>query len=86
MPDKLEKKVVAEKKKLAREKQVLLDDMFNDLYSKRTRIYKLNFFRGVFFGLGTFLGGTVVIAIIVWVLSNFVDWPLINKLVEALQR
>ncbi len=86
MPEKLEKKVAKEKKKLASEKQVYLEDMFNDLYSKRLRIYKLNFFRGVFFGLGTFLGGTVVIAAIIWILSNFVDWPLIERLVETLQR
>jgi len=81
-----EKKVAKEKKKLANEKQVYLEDMFNDLYSKRLRIYKLNFFRGIFFGVGTFLGGTVVVAMLIWILSNFVDWPLIEKLVEALQR
>ena len=51
-------------KKLAQEdltaEEQILDDIFYDLYRNRGRVYKVNFFRGIFFGLGTFLGGTVV--------------------------
>ena len=86
MPKAPEKKVASEQKRLENERQVFLDDMFNDIYKKRRRIYGVNFFRGVFFGLGTFLGGTVVVAFLVWFLSSFVDWPMVDKIIEALQR
>ncbi len=35
----------------------------------------MNFVRGVFFGFGSVLGGTIVIAIVVWVLSLLADIP-----------
>jgi hypothetical protein len=86
MTEKLEKKIATEEKRLSDERKVFLDDMFNDLYRNRRRIYGLNFFRGVFFGLGTFLGGTVVVAFLIWLLSRFIDWPFVERLVETLQR
>ena len=46
-----------------------LEELFYDFNRSRIKIYKLNFVRGIFFGLGSVLGGTVVIAILVWILS-----------------
>lgn len=46
-----------------------LEDGFNDFYAHRGRVYKVNFIRGIFFGLGSILGGTIVIAILVAILS-----------------
>lgn len=86
MPKKLEKKIETEEKRLENERKAFLEEMFNDIYSERRRIYGVNFFRGLFFGLGTFLGGTVVVALLVWLLSRFVDWPFVEKIIEALQR
>ncbi|MBR1801943.1 hypothetical protein IJ768_01790 [Candidatus Saccharibacteria bacterium] len=77
-------------KKLAQEdltaEEQILDDIFYDLYRNRGRVYKVNFFRGIFFGLGTFLGGTVVVAIVVFILTwisshlphnvTIIDWLL----------
>jgi hypothetical protein len=42
-------------------RRTIIEEMFNDYYKKRRSIYVTNFFRGIFFGLGTFLGGTIVI-------------------------
>lgn len=53
----------------------ILQDLFYDFYLHRGRIYRVNFIRGIFFGLGTFLGGTVIIAIIVAILSYLVTIP-----------
>lgn len=86
MPKKLENKIETEEKRLEVERKAFLEEMFNDIYSERRRIYGVNFFRGLFFGLGTFLGGTVVVALLVWLLSRFVDWPFVEKIIEALQR
>jgi len=53
----------------------LLEELFNDFYDDRRNIYKMNFFRGIFFGLGSVLGATVVVGLVVWGLSFFVDIP-----------
>ena len=50
-------------------RQSALEDLFNDFNRNRFSVYKMNFFRGIFFGLGSVLGGTVVIAILVWLLN-----------------
>lgn len=66
-------------------RRALLEELFNDLYNDRRNIYLMNFVRGIFFGLGTFLGGTIVIAGIVWALSLFVNIPGIGDTVQKAQ-
>ena len=56
-------------------KMAILDDAFQDFHKRRWRIYKLNFVRGLFFGIGSVLGGTVLIAGLIWLLSLLVDLP-----------
>ena len=48
----------------------MLEDGFSDFYTHRSRVYKVNFVRGIFFGLGSVLGGTIVIAAIVAIFSG----------------
>ena len=55
--------------------EAILDNLFYDIYKNRGRIYHVNFWRGVFFGLGSILGGTIVIAILVALLSLLVQIP-----------
>lgn len=64
----------------------MLEDLFYDLYRNRGSVYKVNFFRGIFFGLGTFLGGTVIVALVIFLLTwissllpanlSIIDWLL----------
>lgn len=77
--DKLSEEAVA----VAREQ--LLHDITDDFYNQRKRVYRVNFLRGIFFGLGSALGGTLVLATIAWVLSWFVNWPLVEQIVDALK-
>lgn len=67
-------------------KRVVLEELFNDLYDNRGRIYKLNFIRGILFGAGSALGGTIVIAFVVWILSLFVNVPLIGDTFKNAQQ
>lgn len=78
------KKQKADMEKGARES--LQEEWFNDYYQSRVKVYRMNFFRGIFFGLGSVIGGTVVIAIIIWILSFFVDFPLIGDLLKRLEE
>lgn len=64
----------------------MAEELFYDLYKDRKRIYKINFFRGIFFGVGSALGGTIVLAIVVWVLSLFVNFPVVGEVFEDAQH
>ena len=50
-------------------RETVLEDLFNDFNRSRFKVYRMNFIRGIFFGLGSVIGGTVVIALLVWLLS-----------------
>lgn len=52
----------------------ILEDLFYDFNSSKGQVYRVNFFRGIFFGLGTVLGGTVLVALMIWSLGQFAQW------------
>lgn len=74
-----------------RARRKIIEELFYDFYSSRSKVYMMNFFRGLFFGLGTIIGGTVVVAIIIWVLGQFAGWfpfigEYINQVINAMQQ
>jgi hypothetical protein len=66
-------------------RRAVIEELFNDMYEDRRNIYLMNFIRGIFFGLGSVLGGTIVIAFIVWILSFFVQIPFIGPSLQEAQ-
>lgn len=56
-------------------RKAILEDLFYDFHKNRRQVYLMNFFRGIFFGVGSVLGGTIIIAIIVGLLGLLVDIP-----------
>lgn len=66
-------------------RESLIEDLFYDFHRSRKQVYWMNFVRGIFFGLGSVLGGTVLIALVVWLLSFAVDWPWVGDTVEQVQ-
>lgn len=67
-------------------RQAILEDLFYDFNRSRAQVYKMNFIRGIFMGVGTVIGGTVVIALIAWILSFFVDLPGVGNSIEQVQQ
>jgi hypothetical protein len=67
-------------------RQAILEDLFYDFNRSRAQVYKMNFFRGIFMGVGTVIGGTVVIALLAWMLSFFINIPGIGNQVEQIQQ
>ncbi len=59
-------------------RRAMMEELFNDYYKRRIWVYRMNFVRGLFFGLGSVLGGTIVVALVVWILSFFVNIPWIG--------
>jgi len=64
----------------------IIEELFMDFNRSRADVYKINFVRGIFFGLGSVLGGTIVVAIFIWLLSLFVDLPGIGNGIQQLQQ
>lgn len=64
----------------------LLEDLFYDFNRNKVQIYKVNFVRGIFFGLGTVIGGTFIVAIALWLMSFFIDIPGIGHSIEQIQQ
>lgn len=56
-------------------RKALLEELFYDFHKSRAQVYKTNFFRGLYFGVGSVLGATVVIGLVIWLLSRLVDLP-----------
>jgi hypothetical protein len=56
-------------------RRAVLEDLFYDFHSSRAQVYKMNFFRGIFLGFGTVIGGTLVVALLIWILSLLAHVP-----------
>jgi uncharacterized protein DUF5665 len=67
-------------------RKAVLEDLFYDFHRSRVEVYKMNFFRGIFMGVGTVIGGTVVIALLAWILSLFVNVPGVGGQIEQVQQ
>ncbi|MNQ97882.1 hypothetical protein D3C85_1135490 [compost metagenome] len=64
----------------------LIEELFYDFHKSRKQVYLMNFIRGLFFGLGSVLGGTILVAIAIWIISQFVDWPGVGDYFESLRN
>lgn len=47
----------------------LIEELFYDFNRSRSQVYVMNFVRGILFGAGSVIGGTVVIGLLIWILS-----------------
>jgi hypothetical protein len=56
-------------------RKTVLEELFYDFNRSRAEVYKMNFFRGIFFGFGSVLGGTIVVALLLALLTLLVDVP-----------
>ncbi len=56
-------------------RKAVLEELFYDMNSSRLDIYKVNFVRGIFFGFGSVVGGSILVVISVILLTTLVDLP-----------
>ncbi len=56
-------------------RRAIIEDLFFDFNKSKADIFWMNFFRGIFFGVGSVLGGTLVIALVLSLLSLLADIP-----------
>ncbi len=63
-----------------------LESIFEGGYINHWRVYKINLIRGIFFGLGTVIGSTIFIALVIWFLSFFAEIKIIGDLAETIRN
>ncbi|MCL2038259.1 DUF5665 domain-containing protein [Candidatus Saccharibacteria bacterium] len=67
-------------------------ELFETVYmTRKWHIFGMNFLRGIAFGLGTFIGGTIVVALVVWILTRTVDifpwaYDFVERMLDTLGR
>jgi hypothetical protein len=66
--------------------QAFLEDLYDNYYSRRREIYMMNLIRGIFFGFGGVIGGTLVVALLLWLLSVLQYVPFLDGITEAAQQ
>lgn len=60
----------------------MLEDVVASGSTNHKRLIWTNFVKGLAYGLGIFLAGTLVVAIVIWILNLFNNVPLIGPLVQ----
>lgn len=55
-------------------------------YTSKRRLIGISFLKGLAYGLGAFIGGTIVIALLLWVLGLFDSVPLLDGVVESIKN
>lgn len=64
----------------------MLVSIYESGYIDHKQAYKMSFLKGVAGGLGSVIGATIVVALIIWILSLFHNVPLIGQIVENVRH
>ena len=86
---KVAKKIKEDNERGAREQ--VIEELFYDFNRSKPQIYWVNFQRGIFFGIGSVIGGALIIVISAMLLSLFVDLPggvgdFVQNVLDAMNR
>jgi hypothetical protein len=80
MKDKPDKKQTADYEKIGR----MIEEIVATNYSNKWRFFGFTFLKGVVYGLGIFIGGTIVVALVIWLITQFNDAPIIGPFLDKL--
>ncbi len=91
MFQKLKKALYMEKKQMSEKELLELGKQLQDFYElggyvNKWKALKFTALKGMAQGFGIFLGGTVVVALVAWILGAFDQVPLVKSVVEAFER
>ncbi|CAN5451302.1 hypothetical protein BH10PAT3_BH10PAT3_7890 [soil metagenome] len=60
--------------------------IFESGYLDKKQAYKTSFIKGLFGGLGSVVGATIVVALLIWILSFFSSVPLVGRFTDKVQN
>lgn len=82
------KNISASKKQKIDHEQLgrMIASIYETGYIDRNQMYKMSFLKGIMAGFGGVVGATIVVALVLWILSVFVDVPLIGPILDSVQN
>ena len=63
-----------------------IEDLYEAGHTNMKRVMGLAFLKGIATGLGVFLGGTLVVALLLWTLSQASNLPFIGDISKAAEQ
>ena len=84
LPPNLKKTVASENKELI-ELGKKLQAFYDSGYINRKQALMFSFLKGIAAGFGAFLGGTIVVALLLWMLSQFQYLPFVKNISNSVQ-
>ena len=63
-----------------------LQTFYDSGYVNRNQAFLFSFLKGMASGAGAFIGGTILIALLLWVLSRFNHLPIIGPLTNTINH
>lgn len=63
-----------------------LQQFYESGYINKKQTILYSFYKGLASGFGAFLGGSIVAALLLWVLSFFHQLPFVHQIVDAFRR
>ena len=63
-----------------------LQNFYDSGYVNKKQALLFTFYKGLASGLGAFLGGTIVIGLLIWILSLFHQLPFVGHIQDALHQ
>ncbi len=63
-----------------------MEQVFISGYSSRSRLFLMSLYKGIGYGLGIFIGGTIIVALIAYGISQFETVPFLNQIIEPIRN
>lgn len=64
----------------------LMQEVVETGAANKFRLLSANFLRGIAYGLGVALGGTIVVGLVLYIINLFNDLPVIGELITKLKQ
>lgn len=64
----------------------VVEQVFVSGYATKKRLFLMSLYKGVGYGLGIFIGGTIIVALLAYAISQFETVPLLNEIIEPIRN
>jgi len=64
----------------------MVEDIFVSGSGNMKRMLWYNFLKGIAYGLGIFIAGTIIVGLVIWILSLFNQVPIVGPFVEHISH